>query len=118
MTSQNSRDGPHFPKLEEKYLSRDRDEVNSQQSSHTQYSKVSSKQEFPQKDYTRFAEEDEQRFLKENGIGFKKKAPARRPAAEREVDPKVQEQLVRAKQRKEEEEKRRAEEQERIEKRK
>jgi hypothetical protein len=90
LTTQNSRDGPHFPKLEEKYLSRDRDEVSSQQSSHSQYSKISSKQEFPQKDYTRFAEEDEQRFLKENGIGFKKKPPARRPVAEREVDPKVQ----------------------------
>jgi hypothetical protein len=64
--------------------------VSSQQSSHSQYSKISSKQEFPQKDYTRFAEEDEQRFLKENGIGFKKKPQARRPVADREVDPKVQ----------------------------
>ena len=25
MTSQNSRDGPHFPKLDQKYLSKDRD---------------------------------------------------------------------------------------------
>ena len=41
MTSQNSRDGPHFPKLDQKYLSKDRDEVYSQsnQSQGTQYSK-------------------------------------------------------------------------------
>lgn len=64
MTSQASKDGPLFPKLDQKYLSKDRDEVASQQSNHTQYSKVSSRQEFPQKDYTKFAEEDEQRFLR------------------------------------------------------
>jgi hypothetical protein len=67
------------------------------QSQATHYSKLSSKQEFPQKDYTKFAEEDEQKFLKENGIGFKKKKPVKKIAADKEVDPKVQEQLIKAK---------------------
>lgn len=73
MTSQNSKNGFHFPKLEEKYLSKDRDQTSSQQSQGTQYSKLS-KQQFPQKDYSKFVEEDEQKFIKENGIGFKKKS--------------------------------------------
>ena len=66
MTSQNSRDGFKFPKLEQKYLSRDRDEVASQQSNMSQGTRYSrgSRAEFPQKDYTRFAEEDEKKFLK------------------------------------------------------
>jgi hypothetical protein len=53
--------------------------VASQQSSHSQGTAYSNKtkQEFPQQDYTKFAEEDEQKFLKEYGIGFKKKAKPR-----------------------------------------
>ncbi len=79
MSSQNSKDGFRFPKLQQKYLSRDRDQVNSQQSIPSQGTVYSSKtkQEFPQKDYTKFAQQDEQKFLKEYGIGFKKKIKAR-----------------------------------------
>lgn len=60
MSSQNSKDGFHFPKLEPKYLSKDRDEVASQQSNHSQGTVYTNKtkQEFPQKDYTKFAEQD------------------------------------------------------------
>lgn len=86
MTSHGSSKDGLFPKLQPKYLSKDRDEVSSQQSNQsagTQYSKLSSKQEFPQKDYTKFAEEDEQKFLKENGIGFKKKNVIKRPAVDK-----------------------------------
>lgn len=86
MTSHGSSKDGLFPKLQPKYLSKDRDEVSSQQSNQsagTQYSKLSSKQEFPQKDYTKFAEEDEQKFLKENGIGFKKKNVIKRPAIDK-----------------------------------
>ena len=76
MTSQHSKEGFRFPKLEAKYLSKDRDETSSQQSSlshGTRYTNKSNRQEFPQQDYTKFAEEDEKKFLKEHGIGFKKK---------------------------------------------
>jgi len=50
-------------------LSKDRDEVTSQQSSHSQGTQGTvytnkTKQEFPQQDYTKFAEQDEQNFLK------------------------------------------------------
>ena len=102
MTSQTSKEGFRLPKIEQKYLSKDRDEVSSQQSGFSQGTRYSNrtKQEFPQKDYTKFAEEDEKKFLKEHGIGFKKKEKTRRPPADTEVDPKVQEQLLRAKQRK------------------
>jgi hypothetical protein len=75
MTSQPSKEGFRLPKIEPKYLSRDRDETSSQQSNLSQGTRYSqkTKQEFPQQDYTKFAEEDEQKFLKEHGIGFKKK---------------------------------------------
>lgn len=58
MTSQNSKDGFRFPKLEPKYLSKDRDETSSQQSNLSQGTRYSqkAKQEFPQQDYTKFAE--------------------------------------------------------------
>jgi hypothetical protein len=47
-------------------LSKDRDEVASQQSGHSQGTVYTNKtkQEFPQQDYTKFAEQDEQNFLK------------------------------------------------------
>ena len=49
--------GSLFPKLDPKYLSKDRDEVTSQQSAHSQATVYTnkSKQDFPQKDYTKFA---------------------------------------------------------------
>jgi hypothetical protein len=120
MNSHSSKEGFRLPKMESKYLSRDRDETSSQQSGQSQGTRYSNRtrQEFPQQDYTRFAEEEENKFMKEHGIGFKKKDRPRRPVAEVEVDPKVQEQLLRAKLRKEEEEKKRAEEQEKIRRRK
>ena len=120
MTSQTSKEGFRLPKIEPKYLSKDRDEVSSQQSGFSQGTRYSNrtKQQFPQQDYTKFAEEDQKKFLKEHGIGFKKKEKVRRPPPETEVDPKVQEQLLRAKVRKEEEEKKRIEQQQKIRKRK
>lgn len=120
MASQPSKEGFRLPKMEPKYLSKDRDETSSQQSNLSQGTRYSqkTKQEFPQQDYTKFAEEDEQKFLKEHGIGFKKKERPRKPAAEVEVDPRVQEQILRTKLRKEEEERRKAEQQEKIIKRK
>lgn len=68
------------------------------QSQGTKYSK-SSKQQFPQKDYTKFAEEDEQKFLKEHGMGLKKRN-MKKKEVEKEVDPKVQEQIAKTKLRK------------------
>lgn len=42
--------------------------------------------------------------MKENGIGFKRKNKVKRPLIDKEVDPKVQEQLIKAKQKKDEDE--------------
>lgn len=64
MTSHNS--GFRLPKIEPKYLSKDRDETSSQQSSISHGTRYSNRtrHEFPQQDYTKFAEEDEKKFLK------------------------------------------------------
>ncbi len=51
---------------------KDRDETTSQQSFKTSSSKIS-RQEFPQKDYTQFVTEDEKKFIKDHGMGLKKK---------------------------------------------
>lgn len=84
MTSQTSKQGFRLPKIEPKYLSKDRDEVSSQQSGFSQGTRYSNKTrgEFPQQDYTKFAEEDEKKFLRDNGIGFKKKEKIRKPPAD------------------------------------
>ena len=84
-----------------------RDETSSQQSNGTKYSQ-GSRQEFPIKDYTDFASDDEKKFLKENGLGLKKKGMAKKKGYSTEkqyIDPKIQEQIYKVKLRKEEEEK-------------
>lgn len=59
ISSQPSNQGFRLPKIEPKYLSKDRDETSSQQSSLSQGTRYSQKaKEFPQQDYTKFAEED------------------------------------------------------------
>lgn len=82
-----------------------RDDVSSQQSirsNNTKYSQ-SSKQEFPIKDYTAFASEDEKKFLKENGMGLKKRNMSKKTGhsnVSESYDPKIQEQIMKIKQRK------------------
>ena len=89
-----------------------RDETSSQQSNMTKYSHAS-RQEFPLKDYTEFVTDDEQKFLKENGLGLKKKGMTKKRGYSTEkdhIDPKIQEQIYKVKLRKEEEEKRKKKE--------
>ena len=50
-----------------------RDETASQHSLRSSGTKYSQNSQFPQKDYTDFASDDEKKFLKENGLGLKKR---------------------------------------------
>ena len=94
-----------------------KDETASQysfQSNGTKYSQAS-RQQFPTKDYTDFATDDEKKFLKENGLGLKKKGMNKRNGYSTEkqyVDPKIQEQIYKVKLRKQEEQKKKQKEKE------
>ena len=65
--------------------------------------------------------DDEQKFLKENGLGLKKKGMTKKRGYSTEkdhIDPKIQEQIYKVKLRKEEEEKRKKKEKEYLERKK
>ena len=76
-----------------------------------------SKQEFPVRDYECYETEEERRFMKDNGMGLKKKVMSKSRKVrsyDQEMDPKLQEQIARIRDRKEEDAKRKAKEHEQI----
>ena len=80
-----------------------RHETASQHSLRSSGTKYSQNSQFPQKDYTDFASEDERKFLKENGLGLKKRNMIKKRVNSHEkeaYDPKIQEHISKIKQRK------------------